>query len=273
MLDPHVTLGFIVACKEVRMERAQYTIGQVSNLAGISIRTLRHFEELGLLHPQRKQNGYRVYSSEDLERLQQVLLYRTCGMELAEIARMIDSPSFDPHDALAHHLKTLQARKSELETLIATVEKTIRSLEKGTAMTDKERFEGMKQEAIAANEAAYGKEARRRWGDAAVDAANEKLLAMDEATWNDMDALEAQIVETLKSALATGDTRSPEAKQLAAMHTRWIQMHWGEGAYSRETHLGLAQGYLADNRFRAYYDGRAGAGATEFLVKALMAWL
>ena len=57
------------------------------------------------------------------------------------------------------------------------------------------------------------------------------------------------------------------------MHARWIGLHWGDGAYSREAHLGLAQGYLRDERFRAYYDSRAGVGATEFLVQALQAWL
>ena len=140
-------------------------------------------------------------------------------------------------------------------------------------MTDKERFEGMKQAAVAANEAKHGAEARAKWGDAAIDAANEKLLAMDEETWNDMQALEGTIIDTLKAALSSGDPRSAEAEQLARMHARWIQLHWGEGAYSREAHLGLAQGYLADARFRAYYDERAGEGATEFLVAALNEWI
>jgi len=130
----------------------------------------------------------------------------------------------------------------------------------------------MKRAAIAENERRWGKEARERWGDAAIDASNEKLLAMDEATWNDMGALEKKIIETLKVALAGGDAHAPAAQQLAAMHERWIRLHWGDGAYSREAHLALANGYLSDDRFRAYYDSRAGKGATEFLVKALTAW-
>ena len=250
-----------------------YSIGQLSRLSGVSVRALRHFEELGLLHPKRQANGYRQYGAQDVDRLQQVLLYRTCGMELAEIARVLDSPAFDAQSALAQHREVLRGRKAELETLIATVEKTLRSLEGGNAMADAERFEGLKQTAVSENEARYGSEARKRWGDEAVDAANDKLLAMDEETWNDMNTLEGRIIEALQAAMATGDTRSPQARQLAEMHARWIGLHWGDGAYSREAHLGLAQGYLRDERFRAYYDSRAGVGATEFLVQALQAWL
>jgi len=254
------------------MGEKRYTIGQVAELSGMSVRALRHYEQLGLVRPQRQANGYRSYESADIERLQHVMLYRTCGMELADIARLLDAPEFDAHAALEGHLATLQARKRELEMLIGTVERTIQSLEEGIAMADAERFEGMKRAAIAENERRWGKEARERWGDAAIDASNEKLLAMDEATWNDMGALEKKIIETLKVALAGGDAHAPAAQQLAAMHERWIRLHWGDGAYSREAHLALANGYLSDDRFRAYYDSRAGKGATEFLVKALTAW-
>ena len=255
------------------MDKEHYSIGEVSQLTGTSVRALRHYEDLGLLHPLRMNNGYRAYRYADLERLQHILLYRACGVELVDIARILDSPRFDAREALNRHLDTLYERRNNLDTLIATVEKTLQSLEGGKPMTDKERFEGMKQAAVAANEAKHGAEARAKWGDAAIDAANEKLLAMDEETWNDMQALEGTIIDTLKAALSSGDPRSAEAEQLARMHARWIQLHWGEGAYSREAHLGLAQGYLADTRFRAYYDERAGEGATEFLVAALSEWI
>ena len=255
------------------MNDKQYTIGQVAELSGTSVRALRHFEQLGLLHPQRQANGYRTYGQADIERLQHVLLYRTCGMELADIAHLLDAPEFDAHAALEGHLSALQERKRELEALIVTVEKTIRALGEGVAMADAERFEGMKQAAVAENERRWGKEARERWGDAAIDASNEKLLAMDETTWNDMNALEGAIIEALAIAMESGDAHAPAARQLAAMHERWIRLHWGDGAYSREAHLALAQGYLRDDRFRAYYDSRAGVGATEFLVKALTTWL
>ena len=253
------------------MDAQTYTVKQVADLSGTSVRALHHYEALGLLAPARQPNGYRAYTSADLARLQQILLYRACGMELADIGRMLDSPTFDTRTALEQHLTTLLAHKKDLETLIATVRKTISSLEGATTMTDKERFEGLKRAAISANESTYGREARDRYGDATVDAANAKLEAMSEKEWNDMNELEEAIIEQLKAAIATGDPESDAARDLAAMHASWIRMHWGAGTYSPAAHRVLAQGYLADDRFRAYYDERAGEGATEFLVDALEA--
>ena len=140
-------------------------------------------------------------------------------------------------------------------------------------MSDKERFEGLKRAAVDANEKMYGAEARERYGDAAVDAANDRLLAMDEDEWNDKEQLESAIIEQLEEVMRVGDAAGAEAQKLAQMHARWIAMQWGEGAYSREAHLQLAQAYLTDQRFKAYYDQRAGEGATETLVAALEACL
>lgn len=140
-------------------------------------------------------------------------------------------------------------------------------------MSTQNAFSALKEKAILENEQAYGKEARERYGDAAVDAANDRLRGLSEEEWGSLEELEAAIVAQLRCALATGDPFGDEAALLARMHARWIAMHWGEGAYSREAHLGLARGYLADERFAAYYDGAAGEGATEFLVLALEAHL
>lgn len=140
-------------------------------------------------------------------------------------------------------------------------------------MTDKACFESLKAAAVRHNERAYGEEARERFGNDAVDAANARLLSMDEEAWNDLGQLESAVIEQLVCAREAGDARGREARELAAMHARWIELHWGEGAYSPEAHRRLAHGYLADDRFRSYYDSRAGEGATEFLVAALDEWL
>lgn len=119
-------------------------------------------------------------------------------------------------------------------------------------------------------EETYGAEARERYGDAEVDATNDRLMGMTRDEWEAKDLLEESIKVQLRIAMAEGDAKGPAAAELARMHARWITMHWG-GNYSREGHLGLAQGYLADQRFRDYYDGACGEGATEFLVEALKA--
>lgn len=116
----------------------------------------------------------------------------------------------------------------------------------------------------------YEQEARERYGDAAVDATNERLAALNADEWSALNLLEESIKVQLRLAMASGDTASEESAELAHMHQRWIRTHWGKG-YSKDAHLGLAHGYLADKRFTAYYDKACGDGATKFLVKALEA--
>jgi len=137
---------------------------------------------------------------------------------------------------------------------------------------DAKNFEQAKQAAVEQNEALYGAEARERFGDETVDAANAKLLAMDEAEWASREELEDAIIEQLKMTLPSGDPQSINAWKLVEMHKNWLCMHWPEGAYSPEAHVSLAQGYLADPRFVEYYDSRAGAGACMFLVAAIKKW-
>ena len=117
----------------------------------------------------------------------------------------------------------------------------------------------------------YEQEARQRYGDEAVDATHAKLDAMSADEWKAKDMLEQAIKVQLRLALASGSPSSEESAELAHMHKRWIKMHWGDATYSREAHLGLAQGYLADERFVKYYDSACGEGATAFLVEVLNA--
>ena len=249
-----------------------YSVGQLAALAGVTVRALRHYEDEGLLRPARAANGYRRYGAAEVERLQQILLLRSCGLALADIRAALDDPGFDFHGTLSRHLATLRARQKALETLMGTVEKTIASLEGRYEMTDTERFEGMKARAIAENEERYGAEVRAAHGDAAMDAANARLAGMSEAEWNDAEALGATILERLREAAAAGDPRSDAARELCALHARWLQMHWGEGMYTPEAHAALAEGYVADPRFTAYYD-RERPGCAQFLRDAVLHWV
>ena len=122
--------------------------------------------------------------------------------------------------------------------------------------------------AVRENEERYGEEARKLYGDDAVDAANERILDMDPATWNDMKELERAILGQLSIAMMESDPCGPEAKKLVRMHRRWVGLHWGTEPED-EAYLGLVKGYLADPRFVSYYDDPCGAGATAFLVEAV----
>lgn len=161
--------------RRTQAEGTSYTVGSLAKLAGVTVRALHHYEDEGLLHPERTASGYRHYGAADVERLQQILLLRSCGLSLGAIRDAFADDRFDFRAVLTDHLATLRARQKELETLMGTVEKTIASLEGRCTMTDRERFEGMKARAIAENEEHYGAEVRRRHGDAAMDAANERM--------------------------------------------------------------------------------------------------
>lgn len=248
-----------------------YTVKSLSEMAGVSVRTLHYYEEVGLLFPKRSASNYRIYDEADVQRLQQILLYRDAGMALEEIRRVLDAPDFDVRHALHEHLERLERRRDETDAMIASVRKTIDHLERGVSMNDKEKFEGMKRQAVEENERAYGKEARALYGNEAIDASREKVLAMDEEEWESAEELAAAILEQLAKAAATGDPEGDAARRLCAMHKRWLCMYWPDGMYTPEAHASLAEGYVADERFRAYYD-EAVSGGAQFLRDAVCAY-
>lgn len=248
-----------------------YTIGQLAKLSGVTERTLRHYESKGLLRPARQENSYRTYSPADVARLQRILLFRACGMDLAGIRSVLDGNEEQLKAALALQIKTLQARRNELDGLIDTARAVLAEQEGKKAMTDTRRFDALKQAAIAENERTYGAEVRAKYGDAAMDASNEKLKAMDESQWNNLEELGRAIIDQLAQAMKTGDPESTESARLARMHAAWIRGYWGDGAYTPEAHHALVKSHVDDSRFRAYYDDRLGSGATAFLADAVCA--
>lgn len=249
--------------------RTAYTTKQLADLAQVSSRTLRYYDQRGLLVPRRNASGYRIYGPSEVKRLQHILLLRSCGMALSAIERVLDGESCDLAVILSNHLDMLRRQSSQLEKSIAIVQNAIAGLEEFEAMNDTQKFEQLKQRSIERFEEEFGAEARERYGEEAIDGANDRFLNMSQEEWNEKEALEQRIKDTLSQAMAAGDPASETAHTLAAMHARWIQMHWGEGAYTPEAHRALARGYLADPRFIAYYDGAAGEGATAFLVAVI----
>lgn len=247
----------------------EYAIHALARLAGVSTRTLRYYDQIGLLRPLRTAaNGVRVYGPHEVDRLQQILFYRQLGVALEEIGRILDAPGYDRAQALRSHLDSLLEQQKELEALIGNVSKTLRTLKGETSMEDKEKFAGLKQKLVQDNEAQYGAEVRARWGDDAADAANARLLDMDRATWERAQALRAQCEALLQAALAKGDPAGAEAQQACDVHRQWLCLFWKPGTYSKAAHAGLGEMYAADGRFAAYYE-RLGKGCAAFFRDAL----
>ena len=251
-----------------------YTVHELAELSGVTPRTLRFYDQRGLLSPVRdRNNGYRLYHEEQVDTLQQILIYRELGVELEQIKRLITASDFDRATALRGHLQALQERREQLGRIIDNVQKTLASMKGETTMNDKEKFEGFKRELQAENESKYGEEIRAAYGNPMIDAANKKFGGMTEEQWERQEALAKKLLETLKAAKEQGDPEGALAREACGLHKEWLTMLWPDGTYSKNAHLGLAQMYAADERFRAYYDDAAGEGATDFLLKALTSWL
>ena len=247
-----------------------YTVKQLAKLSGVTPRTLRWYDETGLLQPQRAHNGYRLYTEAELSRLQQILFYREAGMELAQIAILLDAPNFDAERALSEHIKALQARKDELDALIATAKKTLQTVKGDLIMTDKEKFEGFKQDLIDKNETQYGEEVRERWGNNTADTSNAKMMNMTKDEYEAFTLLSNDLNNTLDAAIKEGDAAGETAQKAAALHKKWLCYTWPN--YSTEAHKNLVQMYVDDERFTEYYE-KIAPGAARFLRDAVVIYL
>ncbi len=245
----------------------EYTVQSLARLSGVSKRTLRYYDEIGLLIPARNtENGYRIYGPAEVDRLQQILFYRALGVELDGIRSILDAPGFDREQALKEHLTALKLRRANLDRLIGTVEQTMRAQREEIMMTDAEKFEGLKEALISENEAKYGAEVRAAYGDAAVDASNAKLMGMDQAAYAKAETLSAAVNAGLKEAVLQGDPGSEAAQNVCDLHRQWLLCYWPK--YTKDMHRGMGELYVADERFAAYYDAIVPGGAA-FLKDAL----
>lgn len=252
----------------MKASKTEYTVHELAELSGVSVRTLHYYDEIGLLQPYRRDNNYRSYGPAQVDRLQQILLYREIGVGLSVIKDILDDPAFDMKAALSEHLIALQAQRNKLDNLIVSVEKTLASREGKTIMSDKEKFEGFKKKLIDENEKKYGAEIREKYGDEEVDASNAKLMGLTEEQYEKSQALESEIRNLLAKAKAEGDPSSEDAQHACDLHRQWLTLFWKDGTYSKEAHLGIGEMYVADDRFKAYYDKEV-PGTAEFLRDAL----
>ncbi|AFM39321.1 putative transcriptional regulator [Desulfosporosinus acidiphilus SJ4] len=246
----------------------EYTVQKLGQLAGVSSRTLRYYDEIGILKPARiNSSGYRIYGDSEINRLQQILFYRELGLNLEKIKEIVTSPFFDEAKALREHRVQLLDKRRQLDLLIANLDKSIALKEGKITMMDHEKFEGFKQRLIEDNEANYGQEARERYGDKAVDQSNQKVKGMTQEEYSAVTGLEAEFKETIHAAFLTGDPAGELAQRAADLHRRWLSFFWD--GYSKEAHAGIAQMYVDDERFKAYYDEKQ-PGTAAFLREAVL---
>ena len=250
----------------------EYSIQELARLSGVTTRTLRWYDQIGLLKPSRvAESGYRYYGGAEVDRLQDILYYRALGVELARIKECLDDPSFDRLAALKRHLAALEVERERLEQLIRSVKDTIGAEERKEIMSDEQKFEAFKKRAAAHNEEAYGAELRARYGDKEVDEASAAVMNLTQAQYREWTDLGREIRERLEAAVRAG--RSPEGEEgekLCALHRRWLTITGKR--YDPARHRGIAELYVMDERFTAYYDKQV-RGCARFLRDAVVHWV
>lgn len=249
----------------------EYSIQQLSRLSGVTTRTLRWYDEIGLLKPSRvAESGYRYYSGAEVDRLQDILYYRALGVELAQIKECLDNPSFDRLAALRSHLTALETEQKRLQALIRSVRDTIRAQERNEIMSDAQKFEAFKERVVAHNEQTYGTEIRAKYGDEQVDAAHAAAMGLTQAQYQEWSNLGREIQKRLEDAVQAGlSPQSEEGQTITNLHRRWLTVT--DNRYDPAKHRGIAELYVADERFTAYYD-RQVPGCARFLRDAVRHW-
>lgn len=246
----------------------EYTVQKLGLLAGVSTRTLRYYDEIGILKPARiNSSGYRIYGQQEVNQLQQILFYRELGVGLEEIKTLLTSPAFDANLALREHRVKLLEKREQLNTLIANIDLTLSQREGSQPMSDEQRFEGFKKQLIADNEKQYGKEIRAKYGADQIDQSNDKIKGMTEKQYAEVEQLAAEIHNVLAEAFVTGDSAGDLAQKAAHLHRQWLSFYWA--SYSKEAHAGVAQMYVEDERFTSYYD-KDQPGVAMFLRDAIL---
>jgi len=236
-------------------------------MSGISPRTLRFYDEINLLKPARvASSGYRIYGQAEVDRLQQILFYRELDFPLEEIKKLLSAQEFDRNQAFLEHLAELQEKKQRLDALIHNVTKSIAAMKGEASMSDQEKFEGFKKDLVEKNEQDYGTEVRKKYGDKIVDESNAHLMGLTQEQYNEGERLRLAVEDALKIAFETGDPTSEAAHKACDLHRQWLCVFYPN--YTKEYHMGLAEMYVADERFKANYE-KIAQGCTEFFRDAI----
>ncbi|MEU8460573.1 MerR family transcriptional regulator [Streptomyces sp. NPDC029003] len=244
-----------------------YSVGQVAGFAAVTVRTLHHYDEIGLLSPSgRSGAGHRRYDDADLDRLQRILFYRELGFPLDEVAALLDDPDADPREHLRRQHALLSGRIARLQQMAAAVEHAMEANTMGINLTPQERFEVFGDK----DPEQYAEEARQRWGHTDAYAQSQRRAASyTKDDWKRMQDEAADWSARYAALMEAGEPAEGEAAMdLAEEHRLHICAWFYECPY--EMHTCLGEMYVADERFKAFYDA-VRPGLAEHLRDAITA--
>lgn len=246
----------------------EYTVKQLADLSGVSARTLRYYDQIDLLKPSYvTDKGYRIYKEEQVDRLQQILFFRSLDFSLTKIKQVMDSKNYSELEALEQQQRLLLIQKKHLDSLLTNIQKTIEHYKGEKIMTDSEKFTAFKENAIKDNEKKYGDEIRKNYGVDTVDQANKKYRNLTKEQFTKMNNIEKQLIDDLNLLSKKTELDSELSQKIYLEHKEWLEYSWPN--YSKEAHRGLVQMYVNDGRFAKYYDDKAGKPVTELLKKVV----
>jgi MerR family transcriptional regulator, thiopeptide resistance regulator len=243
------------------------SVGEVARLAGVTVRTLHHYDEIGLLRPSgRSGAGYREYDDADLTRLQRIRAFRELGLSLPAIAEVLDDATADPIEHLRSQHALVVDRIATLREQLAAIEKTLEAHQMGIQLDPEEMFEVFS----AADPTQHDEEAQRRWGETdAYTQSRRRVSSYTRDDWLRIKAETEEVERRLQQAMEAGSPPAGEqAMALAEEHRATISRWYYECDHAM--HRGLAQMYLDDPRFTAHYDDRA-PGLAAFVAAAIVA--
>jgi DNA-binding transcriptional MerR regulator len=248
-----------------------FTVSEVAKLSGVSVRTLHHYDEIGLLKPACVgENGYRYYGKDELLRLQQILFHRELGFPLEEVRQVLDAPDFDRMAALRSHRGRLMAEARRYRALVKTLDETLAALEGETEMDDKAMFKGFDPAKQAEYEAwlveKYGPGMQARIDEAKVATKGWKQADFDKAQ-AEVEEIEADMAGAMAAGLPAD---SAAVRAIMRRLHGWVGRSWNRTP-TREAFTGLGQLYQDHPDFRARYDGRA-AGLSDYMAEAMRAF-
>jgi len=197
----------------------EYTIKKLADIAGVSVRTLHYYDEIGLLKPRyRHDNGYRYYGKEEVILLQQIMFFRELGFSLDEIRTIISSPDFNVSEALKQHRNLLIKKEERLRELISTVERTIRKMGKQSKMNIQEYYQGFSDEKIEE----YREEVKHRWGSRVLEESEKKVIDMGQETFITLQAEGGKIFKDIMDNMSLGYD-SQYIQDLIVEWRKWLE--------------------------------------------------
>ena len=243
------------------------TVQQVARLAGITVRTLHHYDERGLLVPSsRSEAGYRLYDDRALARLHDILMWRELGFPLDEVAQLLDDPNHDPVESMMEHRRRLVAQVGALNAKISSLDEAIQRFQHQEPWQPEDLvalFEGFDPSAFEA-------EAEAQWGDTEAFAeAQRRTARYGPAEWAQIKAEGDEVNRQLADVLQRGDAPQSASAKVAAEAHRAYMSRWFYTC-TPEIHLGLAELYRTDPRFQKTYD-RIQPGLAAFVIEAIQA--